>query len=176
LSERVKALKVGPGTEVGISLGPLINAAGLTKVQSHVSDAVAKGARVLCGGVPHELGGNFYQPTVLADVTPEMKVAREETFGPVAPLFRFETEAEAIAMANDTEFGLAAYFFTRDMARCWRVGEALEYGMVGINTGIISNEVAPFGGIKQSGIGREGSKYGIEDYLEVKYLCFDING
>ena len=176
LSERVKALKVGPGTEVGISLGPLINAAGLTKVQSHVSDAVAKGARVLCGGVPHELGGNFYQPTVLANVTPEMKVAREETFGPVAPLFRFETEAEAIAMANDTEFGLAAYFFTRDMARCWRVGEALEYGMVGINTGIISNEVAPFGGIKQSGIGREGSKYGIEDYLEVKYLCFDING
>jgi succinate-semialdehyde dehydrogenase/glutarate-semialdehyde dehydrogenase len=175
-SERVKTLKVGPGTEAGVSLGPLINAAGLAKVESHVSDAVAKGARVLCGGAPHELGGNFYQPTVLADVTPEMKVAREETFGPVAPLFRFETEAEAIAMANDTEFGLAAYFFTRDMARCWRVGEALEYGMVGINTGIISNEVAPFGGIKQSGIGREGSKYGIEDYLEVKYLCFDING
>jgi succinate-semialdehyde dehydrogenase/glutarate-semialdehyde dehydrogenase len=175
-SERVKTLKVGHGTEAGVSLGPLINAAGLAKVESHVSDAVAKGARVLCGGAPHELGGNFYQPTVLADVTPEMKVAREETFGPVAPLFRFETEAEAIAMANDTEFGLAAYFFTRDMARCWRVGEALEYGMVGINTGIISNEVAPFGGIKQSGIGREGSKYGIEDYLEVKYLCFDING
>lgn len=176
LSERVKTLKVGPGTEAGVSLGPLINAAGLTKVEAHVSDAVAKGARVLSGGVRHELGGNFYQPTVLADVTPEMKVAREETFGPVAPLFRFETEAEAIALANDTEFGLAAYFFTRDMARCWRVGEALEYGMVGINTGIISNEVAPFGGIKQSGIGREGSKYGIEDYLEVKYLCFDING
>jgi succinate-semialdehyde dehydrogenase/glutarate-semialdehyde dehydrogenase len=175
-SERVNTLKVGPGTEAGVSLGPLINAAGLAKVESHVSDAVAKGARVLTGGARHELAGNFFQPTVLADVTPEMKVAREETFGPVAPLFRFETEAEAIAMANDTEFGLAAYFFTRDMARCWRVGEALEYGMVGINTGIISNEVAPFGGIKQSGIGREGSKYGIEDYLEVKYLCFDING
>ena len=130
---------------------------------------------MLCGGARHERGGNFYQPTVLADVTTAMKVAREETFGPVAPLFRFETEAEAIAMANDTEFGLAAYFFTRNVGRCWRVGEALEYGMVGVNTGLISNEVAPFGGIKQSGIGREGSKYGIEEYLEVKYLCFDVN-
>lgn len=130
---------------------------------------------MLCGGARHERGGNFFQPTVLADVTTEMKVAREETFGPVAPLFRFETEAEAIAMANDTEFGLAAYFFTRNVGRCWRVGEALEYGMVGVNTGMISNEVAPFGGIKQSGLGREGSKYGIEDYLEIKYLCFDIN-
>jgi len=131
---------------------------------------------VLCGGAQHERGGNFYQPTVLADVTPAMLVAREETFGPVAPLFRFSTEAEAVAMANDTEFGLAAYFYSRDVACCWRVGEALEYGMVGVNTGLISNEVAPFGGIKQSGLGREGSKYGIEDYLEIKYLCFDIAG
>ncbi len=174
-AEKVQQLKVGPGTESGVAQGPLINAAGLAKVESHVADAVAKGARVLCGGARHERGGNFYQPTVLADVTTAMKVAREETFGPVAPLFRFETEAEAIAMANDTEFGLAAYFFTRNVGRCWRVGEALEYGMVGVNTGLISNEVAPFGGIKQSGIGREGSKYGIEEYLEVKYLCFDVN-
>ncbi len=173
---RVAQMQVGPGTQPGVVQGPLINAAGLAKVEAHVADAVAKGGRVLCGGKRHALGGNFFEPTVLADITTEMKVAKEETFGPVAPLFRFESEAEAIAMANDTEFGLAAYFFTRDMARCWRVGEALEYGMVGINTGLISNEVAPFGGIKQSGIGREGSKYGIEDYLEVKYLCFDING
>jgi succinate-semialdehyde dehydrogenase/glutarate-semialdehyde dehydrogenase len=173
-AEKVGKLQVGSGVEQGISMGPLINAAGLDKVELHVADAIAHGARVLCGGQRHERGGNFYQPTVLADVTSAMKVAREETFGPVAPLFRFTTEEEAIAMANDTEFGLAAYFFTRDIARCWRVGEALEYGMVGINTGIISNEVAPFGGIKQSGLGREGSKYGIEEYLEVKYLCFDI--
>ncbi len=173
---RAGELKVGPGTEPGVAQGPLINAAGLAKVESHVADAVGKGARVLCGGERHALGGNFYQPTVLADVTTEMKVAREETFGPLAPLFRFETEEEAIRMANDTEFGLAAYFFSRNVGRCWRVGEALEYGMVGVNTGLISNEVAPFGGIKQSGIGREGSKYGIEDYLEVKYLCFDIKG
>lgn len=171
---RVREMKVGAGTEAGAVLGPLINAAGLAKVESHVADALSKGARVLCGGAAHERGGNFYQPTVLADVTPAMRVAREETFGPLAPLFCFATEAEAIAMANDTEFGLAAYFYTRDVARCWRVGEALEYGMVGINTGMISNEVAPFGGIKQSGIGREGSKYGIEDYLEVKYLCFEV--
>lgn len=173
---RVALMQVGPGTTPGVVQGPLINAAGLAKVEAHVADAVGKGARILCGGRRHALGGNFYEPTVLADITTAMLVAKEETFGPVAPLFRFESEAEAIAMANDTEFGLAAYFFTRDVARCWRVGEALEYGMVGINTGLISNEVAPFGGIKQSGIGREGSKYGIEDYLEVKYLCFDING
>ena len=172
---KVAEMKVGVGTEAGVTLGPLINAAGLNKVASHVSDAVDKGARILCGGKPHALGGNFFEPTVLADVTTSMKVAREETFGPLAALFRFETEEEAVAMANDTEFGLAAYFYTADMGRCWRMGEALEYGMVGINTGMISNEVAPFGGIKQSGIGREGSKYGIEDYLEVKYLCFDIN-
>ncbi|MDP2880547.1 MAG: NAD-dependent succinate-semialdehyde dehydrogenase [Azonexus sp.] len=174
-AEKARGLKVGDGTEAGVAQGPLINAAGLSKVEAHVADALAKGARVLCGGARHERGGNFFQPTVLADVTTAMQVAREETFGPVAPLFKFETEAEAIAMANDTEFGLAAYFFTRDVGRCWRVGEALEYGMVGVNTGLISNEVAPFGGIKQSGLGREGSKYGIEDYLEIKYLCFDIN-
>ncbi|MGE5946052.1 MAG: NAD-dependent succinate-semialdehyde dehydrogenase [Betaproteobacteria bacterium] len=176
LADRAGELKVGAGIEDGVVQGPLIDDAALAKVEAHVADALAKGARVLCGGARHERGGNFYQPTVLADVTPGMKVAREETFGPVAPLFRFATEAEAVAMANDTEFGLAAYFYSRDVARCWRVGEALEYGMVGVNTGLISNEVAPFGGIKQSGLGREGSKYGIEDYLEVKYLCFDING
>ena len=172
---RVRDMKVGPGTEDGVLQGPLIDAAALVKVESHVADAVALGARLLCGGSRHDQGGNFFQPTVLADMTPAMRVAREETFGPVAPLFRFETEAEAVAMANDTEFGLAAYFYTRSLARSWRVGEALEYGMVGVNTGLISNEVAPFGGIKQSGIGREGSKYGIDDYLEIKYLCFDIN-
>jgi succinate-semialdehyde dehydrogenase/glutarate-semialdehyde dehydrogenase len=175
-AERVRKMKVGPGTEEGVVQGPLIDDAALAKVESHVADALAHGARVLCGGSRHDQGGNFFQPTVLADVTPAMRVAREETFGPVAPLFRFETEAEAVAMANDTEFGLAAYFYSRSLARSWRVGEALEYGMVGVNTGLISNEVAPFGGIKQSGIGREGSKYGIDDYLEIKYLCFDING
>lgn len=172
---RVSQLQVGAGIEAGVAQGPLINAAGLAKVEAHVADAIAHGARVLCGGARHARGGNFYQPTVLAEITPAMQVAREETFGPVAPLFRFATEAEAIAMANDTEFGLAAYFFSQNAGRCWRVGEALEYGMVGINTGLISNEVAPFGGIKQSGLGREGSKYGIEEYLEVKYLCFDVN-
>jgi len=174
LAARVSQLKVGAGSEEGVVQGPLIDAAGLAKVEAHVADAVALGARVLCGGACHERGGNFYQPTVLADVTPTMKVAREETFGPVAPLFRFATEDEAVALANATEFGLAAYFYSRDVARCWRVGEELEYGMVGVNTGLISNEVAPFGGVKQSGIGREGSKYGIEDYLEIKYLCFDV--
>lgn len=173
---RVREMRVGPGIDDGVVQGPLIDAAALAKVESHVADAVAHGARILCGGNRHARGGNFFQPTVLADVTPAMRVAREETFGPVAPLFRFETEAEAVAMANDTEFGLAAYFYSSSVARSWRVGEALEYGMVGINTGLISNEVAPFGGIKQSGIGREGSKYGIDDFLEIKYLCFDING
>jgi len=174
LAERVAAFKVGPGSAEGVVQGPLIDADALAKVQAHVADAVAQGARVLTGGQPHALGGHFFQPTVLADVTPAMRVAREETFGPVAPLFRFTTEEEAIALANATEFGLAAYFFSRDVGRCFRVGEALEYGMVGINTGLISNEVAPFGGIKQSGLGREGSRYGIEDYLEIKYLCLDI--
>jgi succinate-semialdehyde dehydrogenase/glutarate-semialdehyde dehydrogenase len=171
LAEKVKSMKVGSGLEAGVSQGPLIDANALAKVEEHVADALAKGARVLTGGRRHALGGTFYEPTVLADVTPDMKCAREETFGPVAPLFRFATEEEAIRMANDTEYGLAAYFYSRDVARCFRVGEALEYGIVGVNTGIISNEVAPFGGVKQSGVGREGSKYGIEEYLEIKYLC-----
>ena len=172
LAEAAKKMKVGAGTEAGVLQGPLIDQQALAKVEEHVADALAKGARVLTGGRRHAIDGTFYEPTVIADVTPEMKCAREETFGPVAPLFRFHTEAEAIALANATEFGLAAYFFSRDVARCFRVGEALEYGMVGVNTGIMSNEVAPFGGVKQSGIGREGSKYGIDDYVEIKYLCF----
>ncbi|HXK57449.1 MAG TPA: aldehyde dehydrogenase family protein, partial [Gammaproteobacteria bacterium] len=141
------------------------------KVEAHIADAVSKGAKVAAGGSRHVLGGTFFQPTVLTDVLPEMAVAREETFGPLAPLFRFSTEQEAVEMANDTEFGLASYFYSRDLARVWRVAEALEYGMVGINAGIISNEIAPFGGVKSSGIGREGSKYGVEDYLEIKYMC-----
>ena len=174
LAARVAQLQVGAGIEPGVVQGPLIDAAGLAKVEAHIADAVARGARVLTGGKRHARGGNFFEPTVLSGVTKEMCVAREETFGPVAPLFPFHTEAEAIAMANDTEFGLAAYFYSRDVGRCFRVGEALEYGMVGVNTGLISNEVAPFGGVKQSGIGREGSKYGLEEYLELKYLCFAV--
>ncbi len=173
LAARVAALAVGNGADPGIVQGPLIDGAALQKVESHVADALAHGARLLCGGKRHALGGHFYEPTVLADVTPAMRVAREETFGPLAPLFRFFDEAEAVVMANDTEYGLAAYFYSRDVARCLRVVEALEYGMVGVNTGAISNEAAPFGGVKQSGLGREGSRYGIEEYLEVKYLCFD---
>ena len=168
----VKALKPASGLEPGATQGPLIDNSALEKVESHVRDAQEKGAKVLVGGKRHALGGRFYEPTVLTEVTPQMAVAREETFGPVAPLFRFKTEAEAVAMANDTEFGLAAYFYGRDIARVWRVAEELEYGIVGINTGIISTEVAPFGGIKESGLGREGSKYGIEEFLEIKYLCF----
>ncbi|NUB09378.1 NADP-dependent succinate-semialdehyde dehydrogenase [Azospirillum sp. Vi22] len=172
LAEAVRALKVGPGlTTEGAQQGPLIDMAAVEKVEDHIRDATEKGARVVLGGKRHELGGSFFEPTILADVTPAMKVAREETFGPVAPLFRFETEEEAVRMANATEFGLAAYFYSRDIGRVWRVAEALEYGIVGINEGIISTEVAPFGGMKESGIGREGSKYGIEDYLEIKYLC-----
>jgi len=167
----VAKLKVADGFTEGAQQGPLIDMAALEKVESHVADATAKGAKVLLGGRRHALGGSFYEPTVLADVTPTMAVAREETFGPVAPLFRFKDEAEAIRMANDTEFGLASYFYSRDVGRIVRVSEALEYGMVGINEGIISNEVAPFGGVKQSGLGREGSKYGIDEYLEIKYLC-----
>src|SRR5207247_11011131 len=165
----VKKLKGGNGAEPGITTGPLINGAAVKKVREHIDDAVKKGAKVVTGG--NELGGNFFEPTILRDVTPKMMVAREETFGPVAPLFRFNTEEDAIRMANDTEFGLACYFYSRDIGRVWRVAEGLEYGMVGINEGIISTEIAPFGGMKESGIGREGSKYGIEDYLEVKYLC-----
>jgi succinate-semialdehyde dehydrogenase/glutarate-semialdehyde dehydrogenase len=171
LTVAVLKLKVGQGLETGVQQGPLINAAALQKVESHVQDALSKGAKLLCGGAAHALGGTFYQPTILGDVTPNMRIAREETFGPVAPLFRFHNEAEAIALANDTEFGLAAYFYSRDLGRVWRVAEALEYGIVGINEGIISTEVAPFGGIKESGFGREGSKYGLDDFLEIKYLC-----
>ncbi len=171
LALKVKALKVGPGTEAGVNIGPLIDQSAVAKVEEHIGDAVAQGARVIAGGKKHALGGLFFEPTVLTNVNTSMKITREETFGPVAPLFRFETEQEGVAMANDTEFGLAAYFYARDIGRIWRVGEAIESGMVGVNTGLISNEVAPFGGVKQSGIGREGSKYGIEEYLEVKYLC-----
>jgi succinate-semialdehyde dehydrogenase/glutarate-semialdehyde dehydrogenase len=174
LAERVAKLKVGNGLEPGVTTGPLIDAAAVAKVEEHVQDAVAKGARIVLGGKRHALGGLFFEPTILADVTGAMRIAREETFGPVAPLFRFEHEAEAIRMANDTEFGLASYFYARDLGRVWRVAEGLEYGIVGINTGLISTAEAPFGGVKESGLGREGSKYGIEDYLEVKYLCMAI--
>jgi succinate-semialdehyde dehydrogenase / glutarate-semialdehyde dehydrogenase len=168
LAEAVKRLKVGNGFEAGVTTGPLINQAAVAKVQEHIDDAVAKGARVSLGGRP--LGGNFFEPTVLLDVTADMAIAREETFGPVAPLFRFKTEEDAIEMANATEFGLACYFYARDLGRVWRVAEALEYGMVGINEGIISTAEAPFGGVKESGLGREGSRHGLEEYLEMKYL------
>jgi succinate-semialdehyde dehydrogenase/glutarate-semialdehyde dehydrogenase len=168
----VKELRVGNGFEAGVVQGPLIDEAAVEKVEEHISDAVSKGARVLLGGKRHSLGGTFFEPTVLADVTSKMKVAREETFGPVAPLFRFYKDEDAVQFSNDTEFGLASYFFSRDVGRIWRVAEDLEYGMVGINTGLISTEVVPFGGMKQSGIGREGSHYGIDEYIEVKYLCF----
>ncbi|MEJ2459277.1 MAG: NAD-dependent succinate-semialdehyde dehydrogenase [Novosphingobium sp.] len=171
LASAVRALHVGDGATEGVDQGPLINEAAVCKVEAHIADATEKGARVVCGGKRHTRGGTFFEPTVLADVTPAMRVASEETFGPVAPLFRFHTEAEAIQMANDTEYGLAAYFYSRDIGRVWRVAEALEYGMVGINEGIISTEVAPFGGIKESGLGREGSRYGIDEVLEIKYLC-----
>ncbi|WAJ35942.1 NAD-dependent succinate-semialdehyde dehydrogenase [Pseudomonas sp. GOM7] len=170
----VNALKVAPADEDGAQQGPLINAQAVAKVEEHIADALSKGAKVLAGGKPHALGGSFFEPTVLGDVTPEMLVARDETFGPLAPIFRFDSEAEAIAMANDTEFGLASYLYTRDLGRVWRVSEALEYGMVGVNEGLISTEVAPFGGIKQSGLGREGSHYGIDDYIEQKYMCLGI--
>jgi succinate-semialdehyde dehydrogenase/glutarate-semialdehyde dehydrogenase len=171
LAAAVRQLRVGDGLAGPTDQGPLIDAKALAKVEEHIADAVSKGAVVTLGGKRHALGGTFFEPTILSHVTAAMLVAREETFGPVAPLFKFESEAEAIAMANDTEFGLAAYLFTRDLARSWRVAEAIEYGIVGINTGIISTEVAPFGGVKESGIGREGSKYGILDYTELKYLC-----
>ncbi len=171
LAAKVRALKVGNGAEAGVTTGPLIDENAVAKAEEHVADALAKGAKIVVGGRRHALGGLFYEPTVLANMTTNMKVASEETFGPVAPVFRFKTEAEAIVMANDTEFGLAAYFYARDIGRVWRVAESIESGMVGINVGIISNEVAPFGGVKQSGLGREGSKYGIEEFLELKYLC-----
>src|SRR4051794_20139448 len=171
LADAVRALKPAPGTEAGATQGPLIDDKAVEKVESHIADATAKGAKVLVGGKRHALGGRFFEPTILTGVTPAMAVAREETFGPVAPLFRFADESDAIRMANDTEFGLAAYFYGRDIGRVWRVAGALEYGIVGINTGIISTEVAPFGGVKESGLGREGSKYGLEEFLEIKYLC-----
>jgi succinate-semialdehyde dehydrogenase/glutarate-semialdehyde dehydrogenase len=170
LAAEVAKLKVGPGTETGVTQGPLINAAAVAKVEAHVADAAAKGARVLCGGKRHALGGTFFEPTILAGATPDMLIAREETFGPVAPLFKFEDEADVVRMANDTPFGLAAYFYTRDIGRAWRVAEALQYGVVGINEGIVSSELAPFGGMKESGLGREGSHHGIEEFVEIKYV------
>lgn len=175
LVEAVSKLKVGDGRQEGSTQGPLIDEDAIAKVQSHITDATDKGAMLRIGGQRSALGGTFFEPTVLTGVTQDMKVSKEETFGPLAALFRFKTEDEAVAMANDTEFGLAAYLFTQSTARQWRVGEALEYGMVGINTGAISNEVAPFGGVKQSGLGREGSKFGIEEYTEMKYLCVDLS-
>jgi succinate-semialdehyde dehydrogenase/glutarate-semialdehyde dehydrogenase len=174
LAAAVGKLKVGLGTESGVALGPLINEAAVKKVESHIEDAVAKGASIASGGKRHALGHGFFEPTVLTGVTPDMKVAKEETFGPLAPIFKFSSDDEVVRLANDTEFGLAAYFYSRDIGRIWRVAEALEYGMVGINTGLISNEVAPFGGVKQSGLGREGSHYGIDDYVVIKYLCMAV--
>lgn len=171
LAAAVAGLKIGNGLEEGITQGPMIDEKALQKVEEHIADAKEKGGEVIAGGKRHALGGRFFEPTIIKHVTPAMKVAKEETFGPLAPLFRFSTEQEALAMANDTEYGLAAYFYTRDLGRTFRVSEGLEYGIVGVNTGIISTEVAPFGGIKASGLGREGSKYGIEDYLEIKYVA-----
>jgi succinate-semialdehyde dehydrogenase/glutarate-semialdehyde dehydrogenase len=170
LIEEVAKLEVGAGTDPGVTQGPLINADAMTKVEAHVADAVAKGATVLCGGKRHALGGNFFEPTVLSGVTRDMRVVQEETFGPVAPLIKFANEQEVVAMANDTRSGLAAYFYTRDLGRAWRVAEALEYGIVGINEGVVSSELAPFGGVKESGLGREGSHHGIEEFVEVKYI------
>nr|VUD35145.1 succinate-semialdehyde dehydrogenase [Raoultella sp. NCTC 9187] len=174
LQQAVEKLRLGDGLQNGVTTGPLIDDKAVAKVQEHIADALAKGARIMTGGKVHELGGNFFQPTILLDVPDSAKVAKEETFGPLAPLFRFKDEADVIRQANDTEFGLAAYFYARDLSRVFRVGEALEYGIVGINTGLISNEVAPFGGVKASGLGREGSKYGIDDYLEIKYMCIGL--
>ena len=171
LGARVAAMKVGDGLEDGVVQGPLIDMAAVEKVEEHIADAVGKGARIVTGGKRHAKGGTFFEPTVLVDVTARMKLAHEETFGPVAPLFRFRTEQELIDLANDTEYGLASYFYSRDIGRIWRVAEALEYGIVGINVGVIATEIAPFGGVKESGIGREGSKYGIEEFLEIKYVC-----
>jgi len=171
LAEKVKAFKVGAGTEAGVVQGPLIDTAALAKVEEHVADALAGGAKAVTGGKRHSLGGTYYEPTVLAGVTPKMRIFREETFGPVAPLFRFKSDDEVVELANHTEYGLAAYFYTRDVGRAWRVAERLEYGMVGVNTGLVTTEVAPFGGVKQSGLGREGSKYGCDEFVEVKYIC-----
>ena len=169
-AEKVAQLQVGNGMDEGVTQGPMINQDSIDKVKEHIADALSKGGNLICGGASHSLGGSFFTPTIIGNATTDMKVAKEETFGPLAPIFKFKDEAQAIAMANDTEFGLAAYFYTRDIGRVWRVGEGLEYGIVGINEGIISTEVAPFGGVKESGIGREGSHYGIEDFLEIKYM------
>jgi succinate-semialdehyde dehydrogenase/glutarate-semialdehyde dehydrogenase len=174
LVDAVAQLRVGDGLAGTVDQGPLIDQQALAKVEEHIADALAKGATLALGGKRHALGGTFFQPTVISGATPQMALAREETFGPVAPLFRFGSEAEAIEMANDTEFGLASYCYTRDLARAWRVSEALAYGMVGLNSGLISTEVAPFGGIKESGVGREGSKYGILDYTELKFICIGV--
>jgi succinate-semialdehyde dehydrogenase/glutarate-semialdehyde dehydrogenase len=171
LADAVAKIKVGNGFEAGVQQGPMIDAQAVEKVSEHVADALAKGAKLESGGKAHPLGGLFYQPTVLSQVSADMKIMHEETFGPVAAVIRFSSEQDVIAAANDTDFGLASYFYSRDIGRVWRVAEQLEYGMVGINTGLISNEVGPFGGVKQSGLGREGSKYGIDEYLELKYLC-----
>ena len=174
LQQKMQMLRVGNGLEKGVNQGPLINQAAVEKVKEHIADALQKGAKLLSGGKAHSLGGTYFEPTLICGVRSDMLVAKEETFAPLAPIFKFETEEEAIELANDTEFGLAAYFFTQDYKRQWRVAESLEYGMVGINTGLISNEVAPFGGVKHSGLGREGSKYGIDEYMELKYLCLNL--
>ncbi|MGZ5036183.1 MAG: NAD-dependent succinate-semialdehyde dehydrogenase [Usitatibacter sp.] len=171
LAEKVRSFKVGHGTEAGVQIGPLIDAQGLAKVEEHVADAIAKGAKLMMGGKRHALGGRFYEPTLLTEVTSDMKVTREETFGPVAPLYRFKSDEDAVRLANATEFGLASYFYARDVGRVFRVAEAIESGIVGVNVGIIATEVAPFGGVKQSGLGREGSKYGMDDFLEIKYVA-----
>jgi succinate-semialdehyde dehydrogenase/glutarate-semialdehyde dehydrogenase len=171
LLEAVKKLKLGNGLEPDVQQGPLINEAAVEKVKSHIEDAVKKGAKIICGGKPSSLGKLFFEPTVMTDLNSSMKIFHEETFGPVAPLFRFKTEEEVVQLSNDTTAGLASYFYSENIHRIWRIAEALEYGMVGINAGIISTEVAPFGGVKESGFGREGSKYGIEEYVEIKYLC-----
>ena len=174
LAEAVSAMTIGDGLDDGVGTGPLINMDAVAKVEEHISDALSKGGQVRTGGKRHELGGTFFEPTIITEVTKDMAVATDETFGPVAPLFRFEDEEDVIAQANDTIFGLASYFYASDLSRVWRVAEALEYGMVGVNTGLISTEVAPFGGVKQSGLGREGSRHGIEDYLEMKYICMSV--
>jgi succinate-semialdehyde dehydrogenase/glutarate-semialdehyde dehydrogenase len=174
LTTAVEGLKVGNGFDDGVQQGPLIDMASVETVESHIQDAVSKGGKILIGGVRHALGRSFFEPTIVADATDDMRVAKEETFGPLAPVFKFDTEEDVVRKANDTEFGLAAYFYTKDLGRTWRMGEKLEYGLVGINTGLISNPVAPFGGVKESGNGREGSKYGLDDYLEIKYMCMSI--
>ena len=174
LKKRVSQMKVGDGLEDGTDLGPLINHDAIDKVQEHIADAKAKGAEVIMGGQEHEMQGNFFGPTIVTGATKEMLFSTEETFGPLAPLFKFEDEDEVIALANDTIFGLASYFYAKDLSRVYKVAEALEYGIVGVNTGIISTELAPFGGVKQSGLGREGSHHGIEDYLEIKYVCLAV--